>query len=873
MRSITKIKRVITTSLLVFVVFLVKAQPNDCSEGIPGCTTPAFPIAPNNPATNVIDFTAGSISNPSTNPQGFNSGCLLSGETSSTFITININSAGTLAWSMIGPSGGCFDWIMWQMPNASLAQACAGINGNTLPPVACNWNGVCNGNTGMAPAGQLPPNGSPTSYQNPLNVQPGQSYLLCLSNYSGTSQNVNLNFFGTANVSCGVSAIDQTICQGASANVTISTPGLASPQFTWLVTNGVSNTSGGTNVQVSPAVTTTYQVQVFQPATVSSSAFTDTAVFTITVIPPPTPNAGVDDTVCIGQPILLNGTISSATNTSSWQFLTTGITPTPTVTFAPNFNVLNPTVTVNQPGLYQFILRENNTVCGMIRDTVNVLVATISQTTSTVSPSCAGLSDGEIHINSPLADEYSFDNGVTWQVDSFAVVFAAGTYSVCSRNALGCQSCTNVTVVDPALVTIAVSNDTLICENGTATMTASATGGTSYSFVWDHTTNTNATQQVSPLINTTYTVYAQNQNGCESVPATIDVSVRPPISGTITPDVTICPGYPTTLNATASGGIGSPFTFAWSSGQTGQGNAHSISANPSVTSLFTVTIEDNCESTPLVLTTNVILAPLPVPLIAANPTDLCEPAVFTVNNVTDPQMVGSVYWAVSNGETFGDVSSITPSPLMAGLYDIQLVVTTPFGCVDSTTFNNFLTSHPKPIADFGYSPNPVYMFNTQVQLTNYSVNGDSYEWYIQGGNPSYSQLKHVQTMFPDGITGQYDVMLITTSDYGCVDTSEQVVIVLPEVLIYAPNTFTPDGDEHNQAWGIYIEGVDVYDFQLLIYNRWGELIWESNDPFIKWDGTYNGSIVPQGTYTWKVSARDLMNDNKHEFKGHINLLR
>jgi gliding motility-associated-like protein len=866
-------KSYICLSALFAIQFLSFAQPNDCSEAVPGCTTPLFPIAPNNPATNSIDFTAGSISNPSTNPQGFNSGCLLSGETSSTFITINILSAGTLAWSIIGPSGGCFDWIMWQMPNASLAQACAGINGNSLPPVACNWNGVCNGNTGMAPAGQLPPNGSPTSYQNPLNVTPGQSYLLCLSNYSGTSQNVNLNFFGTANVSCGVAAIDQTICQGQSANVTISTPGLTSPQFTWLVTTGVSNTTGGTNVTVTPTVTTQYQVQVFQPATASASAFTDTAVFTITVIPPPAPNAGIDDTVCLGQPIFLNGTISSNLNTPSWQFLTTGISPTPTVTFSPNFNSLTPTVTVNQPGLYQFILRENNTLCGIYRDTVRVLVSQITQTTSTVSPSCAGLSDGEIHINSPLADEYSFDNGVTWQVDSFAVVFAAGNYSVCSRNADGCQTCTNVTVVDPPDVTIDVSNDTLICENGTATLSATASGGTTYSFNWSHTNSTNAVQQVNPSANTTYTVSAQNQNGCNSQPANIVVTIRPPISGTLSPDVTICPGYPTNLDATANGGIGAPYTYTWSSGQNFTGAAHSISANPPVTTTFTVTIEDNCESSPLVLSTIVTVAPVPVPLIEADPTEACEPAEFTITNSTDPQMVGSVYWNVSNGQTFGNLNSITTDPLPAGLYDIQLVVTSPFGCTDSTTFASFLTSHPKPIADFGHSPNPVYMFNTQVQITNYSVNGSSYEWFIEGGNPSYSQLKHVQTMFPDGVTGEYDVLLITTSDFGCVDTSQQLIVVLPEVLIYAPNTFTPDGDEHNQAWGIHIEGVDVFDFTLRIYNRWGEIIWETRDPNVKWDGTYNGGIVQQGTYTWYVETRDLMNDKKHEFKGHINLIR
>lgn len=863
----------ITIFLFLFCSFLGYAQPNDCSEAVPGCTTPSFPIAPNNPATNVIDFTSGSISNPSSNPQGFNSGCLLSGETSSTFISINVISSGTLAWSIIGPSGGCFDWIMWPMPNGSIAQTCAGVNGNTLPPVACNWNGTCNGNTGMAPAGQLPPNGSPSSYQTPLNVTAGQSYLLCLSNYSGTSQNVNLNFFGSAGVACGVSAIDQTICLGSSANVTIATPGLTNPQFTWLTTTGVSNTSGGTNVTVTPTVTTTYSVQVFQPATASASAFTDTATFTITVVPPPVPNAGIDDTVCLGQPIYLSGSISNPANTASWQFLTTGITPTPTVTFAPNFNSLNPTVTVNQTGLYQFILRENNTICGIRRDTVRVLVSQITQTTSPVHPTCAGYSDGEIHINSPFADEYSFDNGVTWQVDSFAVGYAQGTYSVCSRNSDGCQTCSNVTLTDPPVVTISVSNDTLICQNGTASLVASATGGTSYDFHWDHTADLLPNQDVSPLANSTYTVYAENQNGCISPNESIIVSVRDAISGTITPDVTICPGYPTTLTATASGGIGVPYTFVWNTSESGTGASHSISAVPPVTSQYTVTITDECESTPLVLTTNVIVAPLPIPAISVDLDNECEPATFVLVNETDPTMSSLVYWELSDGQIYLNQDTIVTDEMWSGLYDVQLVVTSPQGCVDSTTFYNYLTVHPKPFADFRHSPNPVMMFNTLVQLTNYSQNADSYQWYIESGNPSYSELKHLKTTFPDGETGQYQVMLIATSEFGCVDTAYQTVIVLPEVLLYAPNTFTPDGDEFNQSWGIYIEGIDIYDFELLIFNRWGQIIWESHDPSAKWDGTYNGNIVQQGTYTWTIRTRDMINDGKYEFNGFINVIK
>jgi gliding motility-associated-like protein len=849
-------------------------NPNDCSEAVPGCSLPSFPIVPNAQANNpnsVVDFTSGSISNPSSNPQGFNSGCLLSGETSSTFITLNVIATGPLNWSIIGASGGCFDWIMWAMPNGSLSQGCAGINGNTLPPVACNWNGNCNGNTGMAPAGQLPSGGSASSYQNPINVIAGQTYLLCLSNYSGTSQTVNITT--SPNVVCGASAPDQTICQGASANVTITTPGYASPTFNWLVTNGVSNVTGGTNVAVSPTVTTQYSVQVNQAPTPSSPGYTDTAYFTITVVPPPEPNAGIDDTVCLGQPILLNGTISVASNTHTWQYLTNGISPTPIVSFAPNANSLTPTVTVNQQGNYSFLLLQSNAICGTRKDTVNVFVSQITQTVEAVSPSCFGLSDGEIHITSLLAEEYSFDNGITWQIDSFAVGFPAGTYTVFSRNSDGCQVFSNVTITDPAEVAIFVSNDTLICENGTAEMVAGATGGASFLFHWDHVSDTDETQLVSPAINTTYTVYAENENGCISANEMIDVTIRNPLTGTITPDITICPGYASFLTADAVGGIGVPFTFTWSSGDIGNGANHTIAVNPPVTTEYTVTIEDECESTPIVLTTNVIVAPLPIPLISVDNDKKCEPATFVLTNETDPTMVNSVYWEFSDGQIYLDQSEIYTSEMSAGLYNIQIVVTSPQGCIDSTTFYNFLTVHPKPIADFNHNPNPVLMFNTQVQLTNYSVNGDTYEWFIESGNPSYSQLKHLQTVFPDGETGKYLVTLITTSEFGCVDTAMQTIIVLPEVILYAPNSFTPDDDEHNQSWGIYIEGIDIYNFELLIFNRWGEIIWESHDPSVKWDGTFNGRYVEQGTYTWIINTKDAINDGKYEFNGFINVLK
>jgi gliding motility-associated-like protein len=853
------------------------AQPNDCNEAIPGCNAPPFGIAPPNPATNVVDFTSGSVSNPSTNPQGVNSGCLLSGETSSTFITINIVTSGTLQWSLVGlnpngtPSGsGCFDWIMWADSPSSTTDGCAGINGNTLPPVACNWNGMCNGNTGMSTAANYPPNASNTSYQPPLTVTAGQSFILCLSNYSSTSQTVNLSFFGTASVACGVSAADQTICLGNSASVTIATPGYVTPSFNWLVTTGVANTSAGTTT-VTPTVTTTYSVAVVD---LSNPTVSDTATFTITVVNPPAPNAGPDQTVCLGQVIHLTGTVGSSGNTSNWQAIVPpGLTPAATASFSPNFSSLNPNVTVNQPGVYKFVLRETSTVCGIIRDTVVVTVSQLQIAAAVTNPSCYGFNDGSITITSAGASEYSFDNGVTWQYANTLNGFAAGTYNVCARNTLGCQKCITATLTNPAAIVLSVSNDTLICQNGTATMWANAVGGSTYSYHWDHSPALVAVTQVNPTVNAYYVVQAQSDLGCWSNKDSVYVTLNPILSGALSVDAFTCPGYEDSLTVTASGGIGAPYTITWSTGQTDVGVQSTMVAAPIQTTTYTVTIDDACETTPITLTGVINAYPLPVPQIAIDMTPKCEPAVFTLFNTTDPTMSENTIWRISNGDEFIDVNSLTTSSMMNGTYDVQLIVTSLDGCIDSTTFTDTLVVQQTPVADFKWSPDPITMFNTNVLFTEYSLYANTYEWSFPGALPNSSTNNDQMVLYPDGQTGTYYVTLIAKSYLGCVDTITKEVVILPEVILYAPNTFTPDGDEFNQTWRVYIEGVDEFDFDLQVYNRWGEMVWESHDVNAGWDGTYHGKLIQQGTYTWVIRTRELISDKKYTWNGTINIIK
>src|SRR5690606_28364574 len=107
--------------------------------------------------------------------------------------------------------------------------------------------------------------------------------------------------------------------------------------------------------------------------------------------------------------------------------------------------------------------------------------------------------------------------------------------------------------------------------------------------------------------------------------------------------------------------------------------------------------------------------------------------------------------------------------LMNGKYDVQLIVTSPLGCIDSVTMIDFLTVLPKPKANFSWSPNPVLMFNTEVHFQNLSFLDVEYEWLMPGATPDYSNLERPKVLYPDGEIGTYPVTLIVTSEQGCKD--------------------------------------------------------------------------------------------------------
>jgi gliding motility-associated-like protein len=154
---------------------------------------------------------------------------------------------------------------------------------------------------------------------------------------------------------------------------------------------------------------------------------------------------------------------------------------------------------------------------------------------------------------------------------------------------------------------------------------------------------------------------------------------------------------------------------------------------------------------------------------------------------------------------------------------------------------------PLPIANFNFSANPTTYFEPSITMQNASSQDVvSWDWFSPYSTPVVSQSENPLFVFPEGEEGLYPVTLLVTTAEGCMDTVTYYLNVIPSILFFAPNSFTPDGDEYNQQWEFFVSGIDVYNFELSIFNRWGEVIWETKDPVASWDGTYHGERIQTG---------------------------
>jgi len=158
---------------------------------------------------------------------------------------------------------------------------------------------------------------------------------------------------------------------------------------------------------------------------------------------------------------------------------------------------------------------------------------------------------------------------------------------------------------------------------------------------------------------------------------------------------------------------------------------------------------------------------------------------------------------------------------------------------------------------------------------NYSIDAVSYSWNFGDGSPLSNEDSPYHE-FPSEVAGNYTVVLTATSSFGCVDSTERNIEIKDELILYVPNTFTPDGDNLNNMFNpVFAAGFDPNDYTLYIFNRWGQLIFESHDTTIVWNGRYgvDGEFAQDGTYSWKSDVKYANSAERKTFVGHVTLLR
>ncbi len=410
-----------------------------------------------------------------------------------------------------------------------------------------------------------------------------------------------------------------------------------------------------------------------------------------------------------------------------------------------------------------------------------------------------------------------------------------------------------------------------VCQFQTTVLTAPV-GAASYSWVETSAPGTvlgtSNTLSITPTTTGTFTYQCTLTSlvGCNST-VTTSVTVVPGPQITVTDPAAVC--APATVDLTAPGvvtinaGSGTLEYFSDAACTVPLVSPNAVAS--SGTYYIRLSSPGGCADVEPVVVTH---TSLPVQF-TSNITGGCAPVSVTFTN-TSPGSVNCV-WTFEGGGIQNDCGQVTQLYDAAGTYDVTLTVTDVNGCTGSLTQSNMITIAAQVDASFGVNVYEQTILYPVFNFTNTSTNATSYVWEFGDGTTSAAtNPTHAYANNP----GVYHVTLHASNEEGCNDSAVVVVSVVDDLIFYVPNTFTPDGDEfNNRFFPVFSSGFDGQNYTLLIFDRWGEVLFESHDIDYGWDGTYFGQLCKEGAYTWKIIVKERNKDKHYEYVGHVNLLK
>lgn len=524
-------------------------------------------------------------------------------------------------------------------------------------------------------------------------------------------------------------------------------------------------------------------------------------------------------------------------------------------------------------GTYSFSITDDN---GCILDSSLVIVDPIAITIDTVlvsSENCTGDCMGSVEINAPLAVGYSVQGSQSYY--SLAPYFdslCSGTYTIFVENSFGCQDSIIIDILSPPALVVVPPQDTTVCIGGSASLFYPITGGTgnitynwSNGFVGD-------TLNIIPNVDTLLQVYGQDANGCISDTSNLSIQLHPPLLLNLNSDTAICFTDTLFIQAIVSGGIGPNYDYNWNNSLP---NASSHSVVPVSSNTYVLSVSDGCETPSVSDSFYVSLNPIPVPDFTVDQQSGCIPLDVNFYEQFSTSS-GSCYWEFGDGGNSFDSDSTAHQYVTPGCWDIYLEYTDSLGCSRDITYSNYICSFGFPVPDFFYNPEEPTLTNNFINFYNSSSSDAvNFAWEIDSSSVGFLNQENINYTFPSPNPGQYEVCLTVSNIEGCESDTCKTISIKDNFIFYAPNAFTPDGDEKNDLFGPIVHGVDEYSYRMYIFNRWGELVYESYNENVKWDGTnlIDNKMSSPGVYVWKVELYDSINNEPKSFIGNVNLVR
>lgn len=609
---------------------------------------------------------------------------------------------------------------------------------------------------------------------------------------------------------------DITICIGNSTLLN------ATGATTYQWSNGSSNGNS-----VNPTLTTTYSV-----IGTDNNGCLNSDQLLVTVNALPQVNAGPDQTICDGTQLVLNAT---GANNYTWN---NGL---------PNGSTIIPslgTTIYTVVGTSSFGC-ENSDQIQVIVNSLPIIEAGQNQEV------CENTS---IILNATGASTFTWNNSVA-NNQAFNPPVGTTTYSVTGTTIQGCTNSDQVTVIVHPLPQVQAGTDLSICAGDSITLLAQGANNLNWS---------NGIQNgisFVPVSTTIYTVTGTSQFGCvNSDNVVVTVNPIPAVYAGI--DTSICFGETFSVS-----GTGADF-YEWNNGATN--NASFIPNEGTITYTVIGTTNEGCINSDSLV---VIVKSIPQIQFQADASNGCIPK--TINFLNETENTQSCTWKFGSDLTTGNYSDASYTFTEEGCYDITLEVLGTNGCSNSSQFNNFICVEDAPNVSFTASTETVNELDAMVHFFNTTQGATTYTWDF-GDNSANSYEENPVHDFAGVPYGNYIVKLIASSSMGCTDSNFVIIKMDEESLFFIPNTFTPDEDTYNQIFQpIFTDGFDPFNFSMSIYNRWGELVFESHDASIGWNGLRfnSGEMVQDGMYTWTIIYKKVNNAQTDQISGHVNLLR